>query len=246
MTRSTLHVITAPLVILRADSIALQFRQSQRKKSMLPLDFFLTVVKGHLVAAACDILGISSPDSPLQLPSGIIKGTLEQQSSFVTSISTKVVDRVSLIGVDWTKKQDYESGDGVYNYARVLCHFGGIVLEFYDAWAEGDGDRIYRCYRLLMPHFICYGHTKYALQALRFQFQVAAYLSPHLAHHIVWDRFINTRGGIGCNIPCDLHNEHVNKLIKEIVGNMDPTLRKKALQRAARSVTALQKYMQIF
>ena len=171
---------------------------------------------------------------------------MEQQSSFVTSISTKVVDRVSLIGVDWTKKQDYESGDGVYNYARVLCHFGGIVLEFYDAWAEGDGDRIYRCYRLLMPHFICYGHTKYALQALRFQFQVAAYLSPHLAHHIVWDRFINTRGGIGCNIPCDLHNEHVNKLIKEIVGNMGSNLTEEALQRAARSVTALQNICKSF
>lgn len=70
-------------------------------------------------------------------------------------------------------------------------------MEFRDAWAEGDGGRIYRCWRLLLPHFISYGHTKYALQALRLQFQVEAYLSPHLAHHVLWDRFVNTRGGMG-------------------------------------------------
>ena len=152
-----------------------------------------------------------------------------------------------MVQLEWIKKaQDSKTGDGVYNYARVLCYFGSIVLEFYDAWSEGDGDRIYRCYRLLMPHFISYGHTKYALQALRLQFQVSAYLSPHLAHHILWDRFVNTRGRMGANLPCDLHNEHVNKLIKEILSNMGSNLTEEALQRAARSVTALQTICQSF
>ena len=38
----------------------------------------------------------------------------------------------------------------------------------------------------------------------------------------LWDRFINTKGGLGKKIPCDLHNEHMNKLLKEIVANNGP------------------------
>ena len=76
---------------------------------------------------------------------------------------------------------------------------------------------------------------KYVLEALRLQAQVKALLSPHLAHHIVWDHYINTRGGIGRNIPYDLHNEHVNKLIKHIIANMGANLTEEALTRAARS-----------
>ena len=45
---------------------------------------------------------------------------------------------------------------------------------------------------------------------------------------------------MGRNIPCDLHNEHVNKLLKGVIVNMGANLTEKALQRAARSISALQ------
>ena len=48
-----------------------------------------------------------------------------------------------------------------------------------------------------MPHFIAAGHTKYALDALKLQMQVNATLSPNLAHQVMWNRFVNTRGGGG-------------------------------------------------
>ena len=51
---------------------------------------------------------------------------------------------------------------------------------------------------------------------------------------------MNTHGGLGCNIPCDLHNKHVNKLFKEIRANMGANLKEEALTRAAHSVTALE------
>ena len=44
---------------------------------------------------------------------------------------------------------------------------------------------------------------------------------------------------MGRNIPCDLYNEHVVKLIKSIITNMGANLTEKALQRAARSVSTL-------
>ena len=44
---------------------------------------------------------------------------------------------------------------------------------------------------------------------------------PHpVAHHLKWGRFINTHGGQGRNISCGLHNEHLNKLFKDIVHNL--------------------------
>ena len=37
-------------------------------------------------------------------------------------------------------------------------------------------------------------------------------LSPSLAYQVMWHRFVNTKGGIGRNIPCDLYNEQANQV----------------------------------
>ena len=55
----------------------------------------------------------------------------------------------------------------------------------------------------------------------------------------MWDRFVNTKGGIGNNIPCDLYNEFVNKTIKQIIANMGSKFTEKSLLRSARAVTTL-------
>ena len=96
-----------------------------------------------------------------------------------------------------------------------------------------------------MLHFHADRRTKYALEALRLQFQLAT-LSPDLVHQLTWGRFINTHGGLGHNIPCDLHNEHVNRLFKEIVGNMGANFTEQASTRAARAVTSLAKMSKRF
>ena len=70
-----------------------------------------------------------------------------------------------------------------------------------------------------MLHLHAERRTKYALKALRLQLQLAT-LPPDLVHQLIWGRFVNTDGGPGMNIPCDLHNEHVNKLLKKVISNM--------------------------
>ena len=95
----------------------------------------------------------------------------------------------------------------MYNYARVFCHFGAILMEFGDGWGEGDGERGKHVWKPLMPYFKAAGHTKYVLQ-VRLQIQLAT-LSPNLAHQVMWNCFVNTRGGLWRNIPFDLHNDHV-------------------------------------
>ena len=102
-----------------------------------------------------------------------------------------------------------DSSDALYSYAMVLCHYAALVLKFTDAWSEGDGKRVQHCWKVFLLHFFSQRHTKYALEPFRLQFQLAT-LPPHLVHHLTWGRFVNTYGKPGHNIPCDLHNEHVN------------------------------------
>ena len=57
---------------------------------------------------------------------------------------------------------------------------------------------------------------------------------------------LNTVYQLGHNIPCDLYNEHVNKLFKEIIANMGSNLTEQSLKRAARSVTVLSEMRENF
>ena len=202
------------------------------------LEFMDTVFKGHILACACRILEISKLDDPVHLqPSLTHKSASPRlQLQFVRRIASQIVEECILID---TGKHMSETDDNVYNYARVFGHYSAIITEFRDAWKEGDADRVFRCWRLMLPHFKSSGRSKYSLEALRLQFQVRAVLSPQLAHQVLWDRFVNTHGGAGRNIPCDLYNEHMVRLVKGVITSMGANLTEKALQRAARSVSTL-------
>ena len=201
------------------------------------LDALFTVYKGHLVTAACMKLGLGSPDDDLPEQSPV--------DTCVRNVASHVVDTFTIIPEAILGKPVDESGDGMYNYARVLCHYAALVSEFTDAWGEGDGERVLRCWKIFMLHFHADRRTKYALEALRLQFQLAS-LSPDLVHQLTWGRFVNTHGGLGRNIPSDLCNEHVNRLFKEIVGNMGANFTEQASTRAARAVTSLAKMSRRF
>ena len=221
------------------------------KKSVdATIEFLDTVTKGHWLAYACEILKIGNLDDPVTLPSHVMKGRPCEKLAYVHSIARKVVERLSLVESAFTNEvASYQrpseasdttttAEDRKFNYTRVLCHYGALVTEFRDAWAEGDGERVVRCWRMCMLHFKEAGHTKYALEALRLQFQRQV-LSPSLSHQITWHRFVNTRGGLGNNIPCDLYNQHVNKLVKNIIQNMGSNLTETSLQRAVRCISQL-------
>lgn len=224
----------------------LSVTSNTKKDVNATVDLLMTVYKGHLLACACKVLGIKKLTDRIDIPDTIFKGSQKQQQAYVSIIAAQVVDEMTLIEDAYRTVGVVESGDGVYNYARILCHFCTLLMDFMDAWAEGDGERIYTGWRLFFPHLYAAHRTKYSLEALRLQFQVQAVLSPHLAHHIKWDRFVNKTGGSGMNIPCDLHNEHVNKLIKEVIQHMGANLTEGALQRVARSVSTLETICKCF
>ena len=100
---------------------------------------------------------------------------------------------------------------------------------------QRDGERVTQCLKVLMLHFKCSGRINYSWKILRMQFQLA-YLLLSLSHQLKWERFMNTHGGLGRNIQCNLFNEHMNKLFKQRMG---PNMTKNAITRVACSVTTL-------
>ena len=61
------------------------------------IDFISTVMKGHFLACACGILGVTSLDGQLTLPPGLHKASAVEQLTFINDISKIVVERCSLI-----------------------------------------------------------------------------------------------------------------------------------------------------
>ncbi len=58
------------------------------------------------------------------------------------------------------------------------------------------------------------GHAHYAMETLTLLLQCNVFLPPNLVEQIKWSRFINVHGHLGRNISCDLHVEHLNRVVK--------------------------------
>lgn len=128
-----------------------------------------------------------------------------------------------------------EQLDDMFNYQCSLMDHGLLYMNFTDAIAEGDVDRIMRCWKFLLLHFYSdQGSTKYAVEALYLQLQQQALLSPRQAYRQRWNRSVNNRGRCGKNVPLDLDVEHDNNSIKEGIRKLGPNLTIASVSRCAR------------
>lgn len=124
--------------------------------------------------------------------------------------------------------------DDVFNYQSSFLEVGILLRNFYDAVSEGDGQRIIRCWKFMLPYLIQDGQSsrKYALEAFYLLCQTNSLLSPQAAHQLIWNRFYKLKPGPGGNIPLDLALEHFNRLIKILIKNLGPNgLNKHAIDR---------------
>lgn len=127
--------------------------------------------------------------------------------------------------------------DDMYNYQKALLDYGMLILNFWDAISEGDGDRVFRCWKFFLMYLKHQGSsTKYSLEALYLMFQVYALLSPLSAHELIWNRFIKNKAGPGGNIPMDLQLEFYNKSVKQALKNLGPNASKKSMDRICHSI----------
>lgn len=128
--------------------------------------------------------------------------------------------------------------DDMLSYQKALLDYGMLLINFWDAISEGDGERTIRCWKFYLMYLKKQGGSakKYALEALYFLFQVYALLSPQEAHPLVWNRTVKNKPGVGGNIRLDLDLEFKNKFVKEAIKKLGPSATRKSMDRICHSL----------
>jgi len=138
-----------------------------------------------------------------------------------------------------------ESKDGVQMYAMEVVTLGLLWHAFHDS-IQGDGERILRCWKFLYVIFKSTNHTNYAKESINILYQYHYVLSERQQSQFFWSRCVNTRGGKGKNITCDLYMEHLNKRLKKILRGMGSSISPKRIEGAGQSIQAFQRVCETF
>jgi hypothetical protein len=135
---------------------------------------------------------------------------------------------------------DYQSlcPDGILNYSSAVLNDGLLLLELRDGIREGDGERVLRVWKFMLMYWRNARHTKYSYEAICLLSAVAT-STPQLAQEIKWCRFVNTRGGLGNNIPVDLCMEHFNRFLKDCLLGLGPNVSERTIVKTSKSLRML-------
>ena len=215
-------------------------------------DFLETVVVGHVLGAAMQILEISNlNDQPSDVAVGITSAenlwtfTSEERKRVLDRVCKKVVDRFINFSFN-ASDDDIHQQDEVYNYACNLLSIGCFYLAFRDAIKEGDGKRVLDCWQYLLPIFHNSGRRNYANEAFLFLCQYYYDLPQQQAEQMLYSRFVNTKGVRGRNIPLDLYQEHLNRLCKECVKGLGSNKTKESIVRCSKALGILEEMLDNF
>ena len=61
-------------------------------------------------------------------------------------------------------------------------------------------------------------------------------LPPNIAEQLKWSRFVNFYGLPGRNVSCDLHMEHLNRLVKTAIDGLGANKTENAISRASKAM----------
>ena len=134
--------------------------------------------------------------------------------------------------------------DDVFRYACELVTLGLLYSAYSDAIKEGDGPRKFHCFKYILPMFKASNRVNYACEIFCTLAQHNFILSPRLSHQLQWSRFVNTHGKIGKNIPCDLHMEHLNRVVKNGIRGLGANKAEMAMIRLGKCVDTVADVME--
>ena len=235
-------------------------------------DFLETIVTGYIITAVMAHLNMTSledaPDPSIVSSRVWTDDTVRAQTlqSVCTHVVTEYVDleavfeKVSVSASKSSAKkkvpkkklhkkkvpQKKVPKSTVYEYTCAVISLGLLYLDFKDAVREGDGERVLRLYKYLMLIWKATGHKNYAIEAFTLLSQYHLLLPQNLAEQLKWSRFVNVHGLPGHNISCDLHMEHLNRLIKTAIEGLGANKSKKAITRAGKAVGSLRSVLDSF
>ena len=144
---------------------------------------------------------------------------------------------------DQFSEDSQSESDRIFNYHNARLQLGLLFMDIVDAIKEGDVFRLVNCYKFVLLFAYKFKHTKYAYALLLFFVLIRAVLSEEESLCLVVNRFINSMGKKGGNIPLDLFMEHLNLLLKRLGKGMGGNMTNSSLQRAAQSVVPLNDVM---
>ena len=124
--------------------------------------------------------------------------------------------------------------------------FGTFYLEFSDAIREGDGERVLRCWRYLLPICKSADRRNYAFEVINMLRQYEFDLPPRQAQELLYSRFISTHARPGHNIPEDMHQEHLNRIIKDAIRGLGANKTEPAIVRAGKALGTLEPVLRQF
>ena len=136
--------------------------------------------------------------------------------------------------------------DGVLEYACAVLNDGLFLLEFRDAIHEGDGERIARCWKVMLLYFSYGNRSKYALEAVHLQAALNGCVSPCIREELLWCRVVNTHGGVGRNIPSDLFMEHLNRTLKDYLKGLGANISDNTILQTGKSLRGLMELITYF
>ena len=117
---------------------------------------------------------------------------------------------------------------------------------YHDAIREGDGDRVFNCWKYMFIMFRSTSHWNYALEAFTLLAQYHWILPERQAMQVKYSRFINTQGRIGCNIPCDLYMEHLNRMVKACVANLGANKTPTSIEKVGKCIGPIDEIIKSF
>ena len=155
-------------------------------------DFFVLVVRCHIVAAAMQYLSMKyisdAPSHPLLVQDLWLKSEDERRDTL-----QGVVMEVVLLYVNFEVQFrdgpvdiDEVIDDKVQCYASEMLTCGLMYLEFSDCIREGDGSRILRCWRYLMLILKVTSRKNYSIEALNMLAQYHFFLTRRQAEQLIW------------------------------------------------------------
>ena len=123
---------------------------------------------------------------------------------------------------------------------------GCFYMKFADAIKEGDGIRVHRCWKYLLPIFKTSGRKNYSIEVLQMLNQVEFTLTEKESSELLWNRSVNTHSIEGRNIPCGLHMEHMNHLCKDALYGLQANKTASAIVRVGKSQGPLSHLLEQF
>ena len=91
-------------------------------------------------------------------------------------------------------------------------------------------------WKYLLLIFLKTRRSNYTKEALIQLLQCHHLFSERKVAQLKWDRFVNTQGRIGCNVPADLHMEHLNKRFKGVLRNLGSNIMPHSIVRASKAI----------